>query len=364
MGKTVLLEHLRPRAAEQGWLWAGNDWNEAASISEKDVATRLIADLAKVLAPIVSPRTDERPLGFTSKPASTDGPAGFIDLSGIYNATPGFASDKLIAVLEHVATIITNARIRGIVFAFDEAQNLADRKEREQFPLSLVCDVFSNLQRRNLGCQFLLVMSGLPVLRTQLNDARAYTERMFQTLMLDRLSEDETRDAILKPLAISKSTLTFTDQTVERIIDESRGYPFLIQHICRDVFDAWIGWMTVGAVPGVPMAEISTRLDLDFFAPLWTRATDRQKRFMQAIATLEDADTAFSVRDIISASRNLLTRPFNPSHASQMLGHLAQKGLIYRNRPGAYCFAVPMLADFIRRQPWDRATRRDQPNPS
>jgi hypothetical protein len=204
-------------------------------------------------------------------------------------------------------------------------------------------------------------MTGLPTLVTHLNEARTYTERMFHTLVLDRLSEDETREAILKPIELSKSTLTFSKQTVARIIEESKGYPFLIQYICREVFDAWIGRMTVGEAPSVPMKEITAKLDLDFFAPRWNRATDRQQVFMQVIATLPEADGEFSVQDITSASRNLLKQPFNPSHATQMLSHLSEKGLIYKNRRGAYCFAVPLLAHYIRRQSWDKDARRNQP---
>ena len=43
-------------------------------------------------------------------------------------------------------------------------------------------------------------------------------------------------------------------------------------------------------------------------------------------------------------------------YAIQILGNLAEKGLIYRNRRGLYCFAVPLLANFIQRQLWDPAT--------
>ena len=359
VGKTVLLDQLKPLAAKHGWLWAGNDWNEAAAISEKDVATRLIVDLTAVLSPIVSYRADELPFGFAGGAAPDHRSLKFDDLWNIYNTTPGFESDKLKTVLEHVAKIIANARIRGIVFAYDEAQNLADKKEKDQFPLSLVVDLFSSLQKRDLGCQFLLVLTGLPTLISNLNEARTYTERMFHMLVLDRLSEPETRQAILRPIEISQSTLTFAGVTITRIITESKGYPFLIQYICREVFDAWIGRMTVGEAPSVPMAEITAKLDLDFFAPRWNRATDRQQIFMQVIATLEESDREFTIQEITTASRQLLKKPFNPSHATQMLGHLAEKGLIYRNRRGAYSFAVPLLASFIRRQTWDAATRRE-----
>ncbi len=176
--------------------------------------------------------------------------------------------------------------------------------------------------------------------------------------MLDRLSDNDAREAITRPIKITKSTLTFAETAIKGILNESKGYPFLIQYICKEVFDAWIGKMTVGTVPSVSMTEIVAKLDQDFFAPRWNRATDRQQTFMQVIATLPNSNEEFSIQEITAASRELLQKAFNPSHATQMLGHLAEKGLIYRNRRGSYCFAVPLLANFIQRQSWDVATRR------
>jgi len=244
------------------------------------------------------------------------------------------------------------------LFAYDEAQNMSDHRETNQYPLSLIVDVFANLQKRDLKCQFLLILTGLPTLIAKLNEARTFTERMFHTLVLDRLPDDSAREAITRPMEITKSTLTFAEKTIQRIMNESKGYPFLIQYICKEVFDAWIGKMTVGSAPSVPMPEITAKLDLDFFAPRWNRATDRQQIFMQVIATLPNSNEEFTIQEITIASRQLLQKPFNPSHATQMLGHLAEKGLIYRNRRGSYCFAVPLLASFIQRQAWDTATRR------
>ena len=163
-----------------------------------------------------------------------------------------------------------------------------------------------------------------------------------------------------RPIEITQSTLTFAEMAIQRIMAESKGYPFLIQYICKEVFDAWIGKMTVSAVPSISMIEIIAKLDQDFFAPRWNRATDRQQIFMQVIATLPNSNEEFSVQEITAASRELLKKAFNPSHATQMLGHLAEKGLIYRNRRGSYCFAVPLLANYIQRQSWDAATRRVQ----
>jgi hypothetical protein len=164
---------------------------------------------------------------------------------------------------------------------------------------------------------FLLVLTGLPTLVPKLNEARTFTERMFHTLVLDRLSDEDARAAITRPIEITRSTLTFAETAIQRIMAESKGYPFLIQYICKEVFDAWVGKMTVGAVPSVSMTEIVAKLDQDFFAPRWNRATDRQQIFMQVIATLPNS-----------------------------------------NRRGSYCFAAPLLANFIQRQAWDAATRR------
>ncbi|MCL2713612.1 MAG: ATP-binding protein [Alphaproteobacteria bacterium] len=350
IGKTALLAEFRRLVLEHQFLWIGSAWTEAAAVAEKDVAERLMVDLAVALAPIVCSGGDEVRAGVSV----------LDDLHRIYNAEPGFASDRLKAVLGQVAEIISRAGRRGIVVAFDDAQNLADSTERQQFPLSLVCDVLANLQRRDPGCRFLLIMAGRPALPALLRDARNSTESMFQSLTLHRLTESETRDAIQETMARSGSTLTFPETVVACITEESKGHPFLIQYICRETFDAWLGTIGAGAVPFVPMREIAAKLDLDFFAPQWNRATGRQQIFLQVIATLEHAEGGFSLQDITSASHNLLRRPFTPSHAIQMLGHLTGKGLIHRNGRGAYCFAVPQLTGFIRRQAWNAAARRDE----
>ena len=246
-----------------------------------------------------------------------------------------------------------------------KSQNLSDHAEHNQFPLSLILDVFSQVQRQGTRCQFLLVLSGLPTLIPKLNEARTFTERMFHTVMLDRLDKEDARDAIVKPLEINKSTLNFSENVITSVVKASRGYPFFIQFICKEIFDAWIGKMTVGLAPSVPRAEIMAKLDQDFFTPRWTRATDRQQEFMQVIATLPNAEDEFSVPEIVRASKDLLKKGFSPSHAIQILGNLAERGLIYRNRRGLYCFAVPLLSGFIQRQAWDGAIlRRPAPSPN
>src|SRR3990170_3204754 len=46
VGKTVLLETFKPIAIKEGWLWVGTDLSESASVSEENLAIRLLTDLA------------------------------------------------------------------------------------------------------------------------------------------------------------------------------------------------------------------------------------------------------------------------------------------------------------------------------
>src|SRR2546429_5713054 len=52
VGKTVLLDTFKPRAIQRGWLWAGTDLSESASVSELSLAQRLLTDLAVITSGI------------------------------------------------------------------------------------------------------------------------------------------------------------------------------------------------------------------------------------------------------------------------------------------------------------------------
>lgn len=358
VGKTVLLEDLKPIAQGAGWLWTGNDLSESTSLTEERISTRIVVDLAALLGPLMTVPGAPK-IGF-APPTGGAQPLEYKDLWKIYEDTPGLAADKLKAVLLVVTDVLAGSGSKGIVFSYDEAQNLSDHAAKGEFPLSLILDVFSNIQRRNRSFQFLLVLAGLPTLFPKLNEARTYTERMFHVMQLDRLDEDDATKAILKPIEISKSKLTFSPETVVAIKAMSGGYPYFIQYISKEVFEAWIGRMTVGKAASVPTEEILRKLDQDFFAPRWARATDRQQAFLHVIATLTSSDGEFSVQEIVEASREALKRGFSPSHATQMLQALAEKGLAYKNSRGRYRLAVPLMSRFIQRQRWDETTLRDQ----
>jgi hypothetical protein len=149
--------------------------------------------------------------------------------------------------------------------------------------------------------------------------------------------------------------VTFNNESVETIIDISGGYPYFIQFICREVYDVFIQQVGVGEAPGVPVEEIIRKLDTDFFAGRWARATDRQRELLGVIAQLDSSDSEFTVQEIVELSKKLLKKPFSSSHTNQMLSSLSENGLVYKNRHGKYSFAVPLLGQYIQRQ----ISRRD-----
>jgi len=256
-------------------------------------------------------------------------------------------SDKLRAVLELVWECLRSQGSHGLVFAYDEAQNLADHADKEQYPVSLLLDVFQSIQRKEIP--FLLVLVGLPTLFPKLVESRTFAERMFHLLFLDRLNEQDSREAIVRPIRRARCPFPLSEQLVSEIIAESGGYPYFIQFICSEVYDVAVQEHQAGRPLKVNLADITRKLDVDFFSGRWGRATDRQRDLLVAIAALDNCDEEFTVSQIVEQSRKLSMRAFSASHVNQMLAKLGESGLVYKNRHGRYAFAVPLLGRFIRR---------------
>jgi hypothetical protein len=264
-------------------------------------------------------------------------------LRAFFDQQPGLPADKLKALL-----LFVHAHIgKRIIFAYDEAQNMADHASKEQYPLSLLLDVFQSIQRQ--GVPFMLVLTGLPMLFPKLVEARTYAERMFRVVFLDRLTEAESREAITQPL--KSGSVRLTDQSIDSVTRLSAGYPYFIQFICREVYDIFLQQRSSGGTPApVPLAEITQKLDTDFFAGRWAKLTDRQRELVACIAALDSEGEEFTVQEIVECSNRSLEKGFSASHANQMLAALTNAGLVYKNRHGKYSFAVPLFGAFVRRQ--------------
>jgi hypothetical protein len=152
------LEKIKSIAFEEKWLWAANDLSESASVTETTLATRILADLSLTVSFIEIGRKQN--IGFQVEEDSAVYNLDFSYLSGMFNQMPGLISDKLKATLIFVWTVLSrkSPNTRGIIFAYDEAQNLADHSADKQYPLSLLLEVFQSLQKQNVP--FLLLLTG------------------------------------------------------------------------------------------------------------------------------------------------------------------------------------------------------------
>src|SRR3972149_2976546 len=214
VGKTVLLETLKPIAISEGWAWVGTDLSETSSLSEENIALRLLTDLSVFTSSIVISSRELQGMGFGGQKSMLQETLDFNLLQNIYNHTPGLVADKVKQVLETVWRFASQGKLKGIIFAYDEAQTMADRPAKDQYPLSLLLDVFQSIQRK--GIPFMLLLTGLPTLYPKLVEARTFSERMFHVVFLDRLDNKASREAILTPIKSAKSTVSFDEKSVSK----------------------------------------------------------------------------------------------------------------------------------------------------
>ena len=350
IGKTALLESFRPLTQRAHWLWVEGELSEAANINEDSLVARICTDIALITSTIDISAVRTHTIGFTTEPQQAM-TLNFSVLMQVYNNTPGLAVDKLKAVLTLAWQVVSRqGNTQGIMFSFDEAQILSDQPDKDQYPLSLLIDTFKSLQRQ--GLPVVLVLAGLPTLFPKMVEVRTYTERMFNQLVLNNLSPDESREAIRKPIEDTRCPIQLSDDSVQQIVEMSGGYPYFIQFICREVYDAFSQRQNQGLAMSIPAEEIERKLHANFFSGRWSKTTDRQRDLLQIIAQLELQENEFTIKQIQQASQHH-PKPYSSGHISQILTKLAEQGWLFRNRHGRYTFGLPLLQSFIKQQAAD-----------
>lgn len=341
-GKTVLLETMHKLAKTEGWLWVGNDLSESAALSEERLAMRLLTDIASALTQHAAMQP---PPLFPTEPAEA-APSTFEALKLAYEQAPGLPSDRLRAVLMRLSTLVARLKLEGIIFAYDEAQCLCDHAERHEFPMSMLIETVSTLQKQDSVTPCLLLLAGLPQLFTSLTETRTYTERMFQVMTLDRLTRAETFEAVNTPISALSPPLHVTKDLVEKAVDLSGGYPYLIQFFGRELVHQLLNNGGVLQADAFPSADAMSRLDNSLFGARWNKTSERQREFLWLVANRPSPARDFSAQEIADISKGVLTNP----QATQILQSLCERGLVYRVRHGRYAFTVPLSEQMITRR--------------
>lgn len=95
--------------------------------------------------------------------------------------------------------------------------------------------VIAALHRANqLGYPIMIIGAGLPKIYAMLSEEKSYSERLFIYTEIASLERQQQEEAIRKPA--EKLQVSYTDAAIQKIIDVTKGYPFLFSSFARLFF--------------------------------------------------------------------------------------------------------------------------------
>lgn len=338
VGKTVLLSHFRRAAEEHGWVVA-----QVEAGSGKPLRSAVGDALHGPIVDFVKP-TPRRSLLKALKTAlsfkasyDSGGTWNFgLDLSG----EPGGGADSGDLETDFAklfADLCAAARDDGVGVAvlIDEAQDLTGDE------LSAICALAHLAGQREWAFQ--LALAGLPSLPSDLAEAKSYAERLFDYRVIEALSDALAEDALALPA--QEEGVDWQAEALTHAVSEARGYPYFLQQVGQDSWNAATGTQIGLADARVGTATAWQSLDAGFFRARWDRATKAEQQYLRAMAA--DGDAGSWTRDVCQRL-DKRSSSLGPARAK-----LISKGLIYAPEHGRVAFTVPGMAAFIARQSSD-----------
>lgn len=191
------------------------------------------------------------------------------------------------------------------------------------------------------GLPFLLAGAGLPTLLGLAGEARAYSELLFHFVEVDSLSDEEAREALVGP--VEDEGQGWEPEAVERVIESTGGYPYLIQEFGKQAWNVADGPVITRADSEAAGAIAIIELDRGFFRARIDRTTDSERNYLKAMAGLPGTGPYRS--GDVSAALDKTTSRTGPTRDA-----LIKRGLIYSPRHGDIAFTVPLFAEFMHRR--------------
>jgi len=335
VGKTVLLDRLREDA-------------EAAGIQTLRVEAPESRSLPAILAPQLRQallRLSRNDLAKEFAQRALRGLAGFakalkmkyqdIEVGFDYEPEPGLADNgdlehDLQALLEVTGAAAKKAGTALALFV-DELQYV-----QEEELAALITALHRTAQR---SLPVVLVGAGLPQLPGKMGRAKSYAERLFDFPPIGPLSHGAARLAIDKP-AVDQG-VSVAEDALERIIQETRGYPYFLQEWGKHAWDtASESPITLQDVERATSSAIAA-LDESFFRVRFDRLTPLEKKYLRAMAELgagphRSGDIAERLgREVTSLG--------------PIRSQLIVKGMIWSPSHGDTAFTVPLFDEFMKR---------------
>jgi len=335
VGKTVLLERLRLDAEAGGVQTMRVEAPESRSLPAM-LAPQLRQALLRLSRNKQARALARRALrGLASFATALKIKYNDIEVGLDFDPEPGLADNgDLEQDLEMLLEIVGQAadRAETVMAMFIDEMQYVDEHE-------LAALITALHRATQLQLPVVLLGAGLPQLPGRMGRAKSYAERLFTIASIGPLTDEDAKAALVNPA--SRDDVEFDPVALDRIIEETQGYPYFIQEWgkhCWDVADA--SPITLADVEAASRAAIAA-LDEGFFRIRLDRLTLAEKRYLRAMARLGPG-------------------PHRSGDISRVLGRevqsvaptrskLIQKGMIWSPSYGDTAFTVPLFDDFMRR---------------
>ncbi|MBU3742738.1 MAG: ATP-binding protein [Candidatus Kapabacteria bacterium] len=335
VGKTVLLDRMRDEAEA-----AGNFTLRIEAPEGRSLPAIIAPQLRQVLLRL---SRDERAKDFAQRALA--GLAGFakslkvkyqdIEVGFDVESEPGLADNgdlehDLQALMEVTGVAAQNAQTAVVLF-IDELQYV----EEEQ--LAALVTALHRVAQRNLPVA--LIGAGLPQLRGKMGKAKSYAERLFNVPAIGPLDRVSAGQAIAKPA--EDQGVDVDDAALDRIIDETQGYPFFLQEWGMQAWNcAAASPITLFDVERASACAIAA-LDESFFRVRFDRLTPSEKTYLRAMAALGPGPhRSGEIAEVLGREVTSL----GPTRSQ-----LIKKGMIWSPNHGDTAFTVPLFDEFMKR---------------
>lgn len=222
-------------------------------------------------------------------------------------------------------------RSSGILLAIDEVQYLAGQE------LSALIGAIHRTTQLDLPV--VLVGAGLPQLPGLSGDAKSYAERLFEFPLVDRLSDEDARAALVIPA--QSEGADYTDAALDAVLGAGHGYPYFLQEWGYRTWNAAVGPVITADEVGAVSASVIDHLDDNFFRVRFDRLTPAERRYLRAMAGLGPGPHRSGD---IAGELDVRVETVAPRRSS-----LIAKGMLWSPAHGDTAFTVPLFDEFLRR---------------
>lgn len=247
-------------------------------------------------------------------------------------ADTGDLQNDLTELLVHLGKVGQKINTGAILF-IDEVQYLKDAEFEALMAAIHRCN--------QLGLPLVLIAAGLPKIAKIAGDIKSYAERLFKFIPVDKLQEDDAKQALIQPA--KKLGVQFTDAALSEILLQTDCYPYFLQEYGQQVWkyaDKETQTITQQAACAAHDDFIS-ELDEGFFNVRHDRASEKELEFMRAMVQCGSLPCQTKqVAQLMHSSYNRI---------APIRAQLIHKGFIYATNRGEISFTVPQFDKYLKR---------------